>query len=920
MTRARASTLRVAHQTMGDAADNWSRLRPRALRHYLLRHGVAHDLAVERVRNAQRRLEDFGFVVARARQHPDEPGRWVDDYTATLVHLRRQQRDPGFVLWEAFFRERAHILARGDASWPTLRVLLQLATEHGDDSPVTNACETWCEEHQTSPQLARTRRPKRATPSARVRTLTGHDEDLNDLTAWGRYLASICGEGRLLIWDTVTWRAVLQHKADALDASHVGYLTWWYEDRVWRWSPAWRAPVCSLALGEAWALCCATRHDGISLVGTDEGQLYLIPKEQEPARLVHLFDGSITRIEFLPGDSLLVELEHGDADEHDGEDERESGWADDDGEVCTFEEEDEGQGAEDDDDALHSVARLRLAPDGTCYDVETAHLPEGPALETLAWNADSNAAFGHRGDGTIWRIHAATGHSVRTYSGPHRFTGFLTADEAVFAWTLDGAIQMLGTNTLEVLRTIGSHGAPIHAGVLLSDGLLVTCGEDGTLGVWDTTACACVARLETGSPHAVLGAIELEGRRLLTWGLVGHLTLWCRETWTELGRLYGGVTSTMDIVSVGRGLFASMGFFSGDIGVWDPRFATASNPLPNHDDVVSAAAHRGGRVVTVAHDAEAHVWSLVSGEARARFSGHDKPVSCVLWWDDDTVWTGAWDGTLARWRVRDGALLSRVTAHEADVEYGVAGVRGVARLDDRRLVSWGHDGAISTLDVDHEVATPLHGAHRRAVHGLCKGANGLWVSWSEDGTARIWDMTARARIGLLDAGCWLEGAMWLDAERVITWDADLAVVPPCLRVWCWRSGRCLQILHPADAAVLNVVVHNGRLYAHQVQDLVYVWALEADTLRSEDATTLRELRTLSPEAWWAIRRASSSTAATANQLAYAEGGVIYLVNREGQEQRWHGTGDWSVHGLTEDGIVIASCWTDLAILRDPSAG
>ena len=46
-----------------------------------------------------------------------------------------------FRLWEAILREHAHLLLRGDAEWPANQILLQLAVEHADDSPVTKVAE-----------------------------------------------------------------------------------------------------------------------------------------------------------------------------------------------------------------------------------------------------------------------------------------------------------------------------------------------------------------------------------------------------------------------------------------------------------------------------------------------------------------------------------------------------------------------------------------------------------------------------------------------------------------------------------------------------------------------------------------------------------------------------------------------------------
>ena len=44
---------------------------------------------------------------------------------------------------QAFFRERTHILRRANEDWPAYKILLQLAVEHADNSPLTRGAEAW---------------------------------------------------------------------------------------------------------------------------------------------------------------------------------------------------------------------------------------------------------------------------------------------------------------------------------------------------------------------------------------------------------------------------------------------------------------------------------------------------------------------------------------------------------------------------------------------------------------------------------------------------------------------------------------------------------------------------------------------------------------------------------------------------------
>ena len=66
-----------------------------------------------------------------------------DDYILFHREARADISKPPAGFGSAFFRAKAHILQRGDENWPTYKILLQLAIEHADDSPITQAAEGW---------------------------------------------------------------------------------------------------------------------------------------------------------------------------------------------------------------------------------------------------------------------------------------------------------------------------------------------------------------------------------------------------------------------------------------------------------------------------------------------------------------------------------------------------------------------------------------------------------------------------------------------------------------------------------------------------------------------------------------------------------------------------------------------------------
>jgi len=54
-------------------------------------------------------------------------------------------------IWSEFANSKAHLLRLGNEEWPANKILLQLAYEHADKSPITKAVETWGAEQAREP-------------------------------------------------------------------------------------------------------------------------------------------------------------------------------------------------------------------------------------------------------------------------------------------------------------------------------------------------------------------------------------------------------------------------------------------------------------------------------------------------------------------------------------------------------------------------------------------------------------------------------------------------------------------------------------------------------------------------------------------------------------------------------------------------
>jgi len=106
-------------------------------------------------------------------------------------------------IWSDFFREKAHILRRGNEAWPAHKILLQLAVEHADDSPLTIAAEAWLPDGRCKWfWLRRIQRLRHLEKNPWLAILEGH-------TGWVKgaleledgQLATWSGDGTVRLWD-----------------------------------------------------------------------------------------------------------------------------------------------------------------------------------------------------------------------------------------------------------------------------------------------------------------------------------------------------------------------------------------------------------------------------------------------------------------------------------------------------------------------------------------------------------------------------------------------------------------------------------------------------------------------------------------------------------------------------------------------
>ncbi len=911
-----AGTVRDAERKLCRLADGWVGLPPGHLRQHLFRWGVRYALrwqGAAGLKAARQRLTDFAFLQAYTAELTGSAIRGlVADYETVLARLPEGSERQTFRLWEAFFREREHILRRGDERWPVHKILLQLAVEHADDSPVTRAAEDWLAAgHCDWVWLRNPQRVARAVPDPCLRVLEGHTRSVNG--------AMELSGGRILSWsDDNTLRLWNRHSGAPL-ATCVGHtdsvkgalelptgsiLSWsWGPLRLWDGDTgkplgtlrhthiSWIIDAQEVSGGRI--LSCAVKKlclwDGQSgaLLTTLEGHTQMVrgARELSDGRLLSWsWDHSLRLWDGLSGAPLAI-LE-GHTDKVDG-------------------------ALELSDGRLLSWSRdqLRLW-DGR----------KGTPLATLEKNSDSRGVNGalELADGRIltwssdqtlqiWDVQSGT--PLVTLEGHNRW---FTRGNCALELS-DGRLLSLSGDQLRLwdgksgapLSNLEGHTDLINGVVELSDGRILSWSRDQTLRLWNGQNGAPLAILE-GHTSEVEGARQLSDGRILSWSHDKTLRLWDEQSDTppDILESHKSYVNCVRLLADGRILSWSR---DQTLRLWNGQNGAPLAILEGHTSEVEGARQLSdGRILSWSHDKTLRLWDEQSGAPLATFEGHTDSGSvsgvsgvlelsngCILSWSETKgdsklyLWDGrngapltildrhtdhlvqvvrfAADTGILSWSKRDKTLRlwdERSGAGHANRETTFTRRAQALKLSDGRILSWFSNNYLGLWDGQTCGLIAILEGHTDRVMGALELSDGRLLSWSSDLTLRLWDGLSGAPLATLEGHTGpVENVLELSDGHLLSWSQR--GVDRTLRLWEGQTGVPLATLDGHKRSVIDVLqLSDGRLLSWSWDHSLRLWdglsgapiaILEGHTDKVDGALELSDGRLLS----WSVNEALS---------------------------------------------------------------
>lgn len=901
-----AQTVYEAERLLYRSAERWDELPAGNLRNHLFRWGTTYALDLQGdagLAEARARLTSYSYLHARVEALPPEA---VVDLVSEYGELIRRtpsgpERDE-LMIWEAFFRERAHILARGEDHGATTRALLQLALEHADTSPVTLAAEAWVAEGNASDWLLlrKPTRPRKLKENFALRVFEGHRERVEG--------AAVLPDRRVLSWSIDhtlrLWSLDTGEELEALEgheASVDGAMV--TDERAISWARdggliTWRLDTGELEhqlVGHEKAILGAAVLDGGRLLSWSEDKSLRTwdLSEGDPLEVMTGHTRPLRGAMLLPGDRILS-------------------WSDD--KTLRIWSQ---QGGE-------ALVTLK----GHTREVTGAIYLEGGRI--LSWDMDNVvrlwredgeelAAFeGHEDtplgamlledetfltwgkDATIRRW-SADGELLATLEGHSDWVDglMMLGEDRALSWSKDMNLILWDLERGKKLETLEGHAGWVRGVARLSTGELLSWAGGGTLRIWNIDAPAgeveLLAVLE-GHTAGVRGACELEDESLLSWSWDGSMRLWEWEREDDITESIGhrgwilGHTRWDDD--------HTLSWSSDALAIlWDNETGRPTVTFAGHEKSIGGVTRlRDGRLLTHSSDYTMRIWDPATGESVAEMEGHSKKIQGVSELADGRVLSWSSDATLKVWSPTDGACELVLEDHKKLIQ-------GARQLEDGRVISWSSDATIKLWDLDAgELALDLT-EHKKLIKGVRLLEGGRALSYSSDKTLKVWDLETGDCLMTLEGHKKLvQDARLLDAHRAASFGKDNLII-----VWDLAEGTELLRIDAGDEVADGAtLLDDGTLLTwFRKAKRFRQWELEGGELVGEisydDAMLER------PDLWRARQLAGHFDTLQGSWRAHGvSGGALLFLDREDgapAQIAWRDSGSWVSLVLTGAGVL-----------------
>ncbi len=381
------------------------------------------------------------------------------------------------------------------------------------------------------------------------------------------------------------------------------------------------------------------------------------------------------------------------------------------------------------------------------------------------------------------------------------------------------AIAYLGQT---VLVLSGHTGGINQASWNASSNQILTASADGTARVWDATSGTELIAL-SGHTDSVNQAIwNTDESLILTASDDGTARVWDAETGSEFMALPLQAKAITQALWMGNEERILTVDAERTVGVWDVKSGT--NILTLFEKDGNAVWNVDGSRILISHQnrATAQVWDAERGAKLVDLPGHRDGVWDVAWSvDGSRLVTVSGQGTLRVWDVETGSELIALP----DLE---TGVQVMWNGDASRILTIGRYVQVWDAETGERLSSIFYKRQTTVDKALWNVDESQILTFSEDGTAQVWDAEKGTRVHLFfRGGSYISDGMWnADGSHILTISDDNVA-----QVWDAEKGTALATLfgHTDWVGKPTWNVDESRILTFSADGTARIWTLEPAT-------------------------------------------------------------------------------------------
>jgi len=304
------------------------------------------------------------------------------------------------------------------------------------------------------------------------------------------------------------------------------------------------------------------------------------------------------------------------------------------------------------------------------------------------------------------------------------------------------SIEHEQTDTARCLRVLDGHSAPVQALSIGSDqaNQLYSCGDDGTLRVWDTSMFTCTATLAPSEMEVTrLNCISVHNQVAAVGNADGEVALWDIQTRSELHRKLCHHSPVECIQLLGDCFITGSGDYTAQ--VWGMPTGSGLQKLEGHTGAITCLMAREAEdctaLVTGSMDGTVKLWDTRQADCHRTWQVDQSGVVGLVF-DESRVFTADSRGTIKVWDLRGGSIVSSLNLGSP-----VTCITKNQDTGDAVIACGSSTGKIHICSLVSDVLKPMPGAlegHTGSVTTIgIDSASTLW-SGGTDNTLRMWKL------------------------------------------------------------------------------------------------------------------------------------------------------------------------------------